>query len=133
MRSALLDLIPRIPATACHQRNYAERYSRYRDLVGISIRDHIGIFCFYGYIIERRLLGDFERLFFLRIALPHARAGAQHNDIAEAILTREYLDEGIMLVPVKNEIDVTFIKSLEELSCIGENEEWLPAVRMASR
>src|SRR2546422_3515342 len=31
MRSALLDLTPIIPATACHQRNYVERYSRSRD------------------------------------------------------------------------------------------------------
>ena len=29
-RSALLDLPPIIPATACHQRNYVERYSRCR-------------------------------------------------------------------------------------------------------
>src|SRR5947208_11710297 len=29
MRSALRDLAPIIPATACHQRNYVERYSRY--------------------------------------------------------------------------------------------------------
>src|SRR5713101_5933255 len=28
MRSALLDVTPIIPATACHQRNYVERYSR---------------------------------------------------------------------------------------------------------
>jgi hypothetical protein len=28
MRSAVLDLTPIIPATACHQRNYVERYSR---------------------------------------------------------------------------------------------------------
>src|SRR5262252_1422795 len=28
MRSALLDLILIIPAAACHQRNYVERYSR---------------------------------------------------------------------------------------------------------
>jgi hypothetical protein len=28
MRSAWLDLTPIIPATACHQRNYVERYSR---------------------------------------------------------------------------------------------------------
>jgi hypothetical protein len=26
----LLDLIPIIAATACHQRNYVERYSRFR-------------------------------------------------------------------------------------------------------
>src|SRR5712691_4519267 len=32
MRSALLDLTPIIPATACHQRNYVERYSRYKAL-----------------------------------------------------------------------------------------------------
>ena len=31
MRSALLDLTPIIPATACHQRNYVERYSRFID------------------------------------------------------------------------------------------------------
>src|SRR5712691_4653734 len=30
MRSAWLDLTPIIPATACHQRNYVKRYSRYR-------------------------------------------------------------------------------------------------------
>jgi hypothetical protein len=30
MRSAWLDVIPIIPATACHQRNYVERYSRNR-------------------------------------------------------------------------------------------------------
>jgi hypothetical protein len=29
LRSVLLDLTPRISATACHQRNYLERYSRY--------------------------------------------------------------------------------------------------------
>src|SRR5439155_16570515 len=29
LRSVLLDLPPRIAATACHQRNYVERYSRY--------------------------------------------------------------------------------------------------------
>ena len=30
MRSALLDLTPIIAATTCHQRNYVERYSRYK-------------------------------------------------------------------------------------------------------
>ena len=29
MRSALRDLTPIIPVTACHQRNYVERYSRF--------------------------------------------------------------------------------------------------------
>jgi hypothetical protein len=29
MRSAWLDVTPIIPATACHQRNYVERYSRF--------------------------------------------------------------------------------------------------------
>jgi hypothetical protein len=29
MRNAVLDLTPIIPTTACHQRNYVERYSRY--------------------------------------------------------------------------------------------------------
>src|SRR2546429_4029205 len=31
MRSALLDVAPIIAATACHQRNYVERYSRYNN------------------------------------------------------------------------------------------------------
>ena len=30
LRSVLLDVTPIISATACHQRNYVERYSRYR-------------------------------------------------------------------------------------------------------
>jgi len=30
MRNAVLDLTPIIPTTACRQRNYVERYSRYR-------------------------------------------------------------------------------------------------------
>jgi hypothetical protein len=30
MRSAMLDVTPIIPTTACHQRNYVERYSRYK-------------------------------------------------------------------------------------------------------
>src|SRR5713101_2073544 len=29
MRNAVLDLTPIIPTTACHQRNYVERYSRF--------------------------------------------------------------------------------------------------------
>jgi hypothetical protein len=29
MRNALLDCTPIIPATACHQRNYVETYSKY--------------------------------------------------------------------------------------------------------
>ena len=29
LRSAVLDVHPIIPATACHQRNYVERYSRF--------------------------------------------------------------------------------------------------------
>jgi hypothetical protein len=33
MRSAWLDVTPIIPATACHQRNYVERYSRYKLLI----------------------------------------------------------------------------------------------------
>jgi hypothetical protein len=36
LRSAVLDVTPIIPATACHQRNYVERYSRYI----LTIRDH---------------------------------------------------------------------------------------------
>ena len=30
LRNALLDFTPIIPATACHQRNYVETYSRFR-------------------------------------------------------------------------------------------------------
>src|SRR6266536_5935179 len=30
LRNALLDFTPIIPATACHQRNYVETYTRYR-------------------------------------------------------------------------------------------------------
>ncbi len=36
MRSAWLDVTPIIPATACHQRNYVERYSRYMRNATIS-------------------------------------------------------------------------------------------------
>jgi hypothetical protein len=37
LRSALPDVIPRIPATACNQRNYVERYSRFnKELVRIG-------------------------------------------------------------------------------------------------
>src|SRR5467141_3474417 len=31
MRSVVLDLAPVIPATACHQRNDVERYSRFKE------------------------------------------------------------------------------------------------------
>jgi formylglycine-generating enzyme required for sulfatase activity len=34
MRSAVLDLTPIIPATACYQRNYVERYSRFNEREG---------------------------------------------------------------------------------------------------
>src|SRR4030095_6732822 len=37
LRSVLLDLTPIIAATACHQRNYVERYSRYMGDVDRSI------------------------------------------------------------------------------------------------
>jgi hypothetical protein len=30
LRSVLLDLTPLIAATACHQRNYVEKYSRFK-------------------------------------------------------------------------------------------------------
>ena len=30
LRNAVLDVTPRIPTTACHQRNYVERYSGFR-------------------------------------------------------------------------------------------------------
>ena len=40
MRSALLDLTPIIPATACHQRNYVERYSRSME-VAIHLPDDV--------------------------------------------------------------------------------------------
>src|SRR6266446_4965095 len=35
LRNALLDFTPIIPATACHQRNDVEPYSRYRGGAGI--------------------------------------------------------------------------------------------------
>src|SRR5262245_40655635 len=38
MRSALLDLTPIMPATAYHQRNYVERYSRCRATMTFSGR-----------------------------------------------------------------------------------------------
>ena len=37
MRSALRDLTPIIPATACQQRNYVKRYSRYRQVHNQSL------------------------------------------------------------------------------------------------
>ena len=47
MRNAVLDLTPIIPATACHQRNYVERYSRYKGSIthfafadGVRISGH---------------------------------------------------------------------------------------------
>jgi len=33
LRSVLLDLAPIIAATACYQRNYVERYSRFKNIV----------------------------------------------------------------------------------------------------
>src|SRR5215813_4621398 len=38
LRSALPDLTPIISATACNQRNYVERYSRYRESLPIYWR-----------------------------------------------------------------------------------------------
>jgi hypothetical protein len=37
MRSALLNLTPIIAATACYQRNYVERYSRYKQIGRLCI------------------------------------------------------------------------------------------------
>src|SRR6266567_9275084 len=37
MRSAWLDVTPIIPATACHQRNNVERYSRYKKRRGLHV------------------------------------------------------------------------------------------------
>jgi hypothetical protein len=37
LRNALLDFTPLIPATACHQRNYVETYSRYMHDVVIDL------------------------------------------------------------------------------------------------
>jgi hypothetical protein len=37
LRSVLLDVTPIIAATTCHQRNYVERYSRYRPAKGSEI------------------------------------------------------------------------------------------------
>jgi hypothetical protein len=36
LRSVLLDVTPKIPATACHQRHDVERYSRYRYRTNIT-------------------------------------------------------------------------------------------------
>jgi hypothetical protein len=36
LRSAVLDVTPKIPATACHQRNYVERYSRFTVSLSVS-------------------------------------------------------------------------------------------------
>ena len=42
-RSVLLDVPPIIAATACHQRNYVERYSRYKTLADyFSTLTHAG-------------------------------------------------------------------------------------------
>jgi hypothetical protein len=41
MRSTLLDLTPIISATVCHQRNYVERYSRYRIRIPITLRNYL--------------------------------------------------------------------------------------------
>jgi hypothetical protein len=38
LRNAVLDFTPIIPATACHQRNYVERYSRF--MRGADIQRH---------------------------------------------------------------------------------------------
>src|SRR6266446_1350056 len=37
LRSVLLDVTPIIAATACHQRNYVERYSRYKSNNEITV------------------------------------------------------------------------------------------------
>ena len=38
MRSAVLDLAPIMPTTACYQRNYVERYSKYTWWTGVWVR-----------------------------------------------------------------------------------------------
>src|SRR5438132_1065724 len=37
LRNAVLDVTPIIPVTACHQRNYVERYSRFSLVIVIPI------------------------------------------------------------------------------------------------
>src|SRR6266446_6618231 len=41
MRNAVLDVTPIIPATACHQRNYIERYSRFLSEFVVGCSWHI--------------------------------------------------------------------------------------------
>src|SRR5437016_1661009 len=43
MRMAVLNLTLIIPATACHQRNYVERYSRYNAGLSLTIVPHAGM------------------------------------------------------------------------------------------
>jgi hypothetical protein len=38
LRSVLLDVTPIISATACHQRNYVERYSRFKRVPNLRTR-----------------------------------------------------------------------------------------------
>jgi hypothetical protein len=40
LRTAWLDFAPSIPATACHQRNYVETYSRSKPSAGYRISHH---------------------------------------------------------------------------------------------
>jgi hypothetical protein len=40
LRSAVLDVTPKIPATACHQRHDVERYSKYRVSRVVYIKQH---------------------------------------------------------------------------------------------
>ena len=42
MRSALFDMLPIMPTTACHQRNYVERYSRFIIDEDIELEDDEG-------------------------------------------------------------------------------------------
>jgi hypothetical protein len=48
LRNAWLDFTPIIPATACHQRNYVETYSRYRGIVSKGTSEPVDRLTLFG-------------------------------------------------------------------------------------
>src|SRR5207253_10184919 len=48
LRNAVLNVTPIIPATACHQRNYVERYSRFNNEADMVIEGRTG----HRYLLE---------------------------------------------------------------------------------
>src|SRR4029453_7552762 len=63
MRSALLDVTPIIAATTCNQRNYVERYSRYRGRKSIGGQRMLFSWPFFGWCgnATRRSANDVGR------------------------------------------------------------------------